>query len=332
MKKNILYLFLVITTAICCMSCNNEWEDEQYVQLVSFKSQPNSNGVTFTYVRYKPEGKVTYELPIIISGSTPNTHDRNVHISLDYDTLSVLNQEQYGHREELYFKVLDPSYYTFPETVVIPAGESTATLPIEFTLGDLDQSDKWVLPLTILDDPTYNYEANPRLYYRKALLRVSPFNDYSGTYNGTLYRIILEGDNDHALTLGSHRTFVVDDKTIFKYAGSRNIDSPDRKLYKIFFEFTDEIVDLQHKKLRIYTDNPEINLKVNGEPNYSIQEEMDKTRPYLKHIYITLNLSYDFEDYTTVPGQTLHYSVTGSLSMQRDLNTLIPDEDQQIQW
>lgn len=331
-KKNIYFLFLAMVTAICCVSCNNEWEDEQYVQLASFKAEPDGNGVTFAYLRYNPEGKVTYKLPVIISGSTPNTQSRIVRIGLDPDTMAVLNLERYGHREELYFKTLDPSYYSFPETVEIPAGESTAVLPIEFTLGDLDQSDKWVLPLTILDDPSYDYRANPRKHYRKALLRVNPFNDYSGTYNGTLYRIILEGDTGNPLTLASHRTFVVDDKTIFLYAGARNIDSPDRKLYKIFIELTDERVDLLTNKLRIYTDNPDIQLNVTGQPSYSIEEAMDATRPYLKHIYITLNLAYEFVDYTTIPDNVIRYSVSGSLSMQRDLNTLIPDEDQQIQW
>ncbi|MEL7585651.1 MAG: DUF4973 domain-containing protein [Prolixibacteraceae bacterium] len=330
--KNVCFLFLAMVTAICYVSCNNEWEDEQYVQLASFKAEPGSNGVTSTYLRYYPEGNVTYQLPVIMSGSTPNAKNRTIRIGLDLDTLAIMNMEQYGHREELYFKALDPKYYSIPETLEIPAGESTGLLPIQFTLGDLDQSDKWVLPLMILDEPSDNYEVNPRKYYRRALLLISPFNDYSGTYSGTLYKIVLEGDTKNPLTLSSHRTYVADDKTIFIYAGNRNIDSQDRKLYKIFIEFTDERIDLLTKKLRLYTDNPEINLKVVGQPGYSVEEAMDVTKPYLKHIYVTLNLAYEFVDYTTVPGNVLHYSVSGSLSMQRDLNTLIPDEDQQIQW
>ena len=35
---------------------------------------------------------------------------------------------------------------------------------------------------------------------------------------------------------------------------------------------------------------------------------------------------------TLSPGQILKYKVDGTLSMERKLNTLIPDEDQQIQW
>lgn len=59
---------------------------------------------------------------------------------------------------------------------------------------------------------------------------------------------------------------------------------------------------------------------------------MDEVKPYMKHIYIVLYFGYTYEDYTTAPGTRIKYTVAGSLSMQRDLNTLIPDEDQQIQW
>ncbi len=317
---------------MCCISCNNEWETEQYTQLASFKAEPNANGVTYAYLRYHPQGKVKFNLPIILSGSTMNTKNRTIHVSLDPDTLAALNLDQYGHRKELYFEQLDSKYYSMPETVELPAGESTALLPIEFTLGDLDQSDKWVLPLQILDDPSYDYQANPHKHYRRAILRITPFNDYSGIYSGTLYKIYLEGDRTSPLTLNEHKTFVVDEKTIFIYAGIRDIDYLDRKLYKIFIEFTDEKLDIQNKKLNIYTDNPQINLKVTGQPTYTVNEEMDAKLPYLKHVYITLNLAYQFEDYTTIPGHPMKYTVEGSLSMQRDLNTLIPDEDQQIQW
>ena len=67
-------------------------------------------------------------------------------------------------------------------------------------------------------------------------------------------------------------------------------------------------------------------------PYYTIVEENDPVKPYLKHIYITLSMGYSFEDYTLSPGNRMKYRVEGTLSMQRDLNTLIPDEDQQIEW
>src|SRR5690606_30313802 len=127
---------------------------------------------------------------------------------LDPDTLAILNREQYGDRSELYFRQLDKKYYDMPETITMPAGKSMTTIPIEFSLGDLDQSDKWVLPLQILEDPTDNYQVNPHKHYKRAMLRIYPFNNYSGTYGGTLYKIFLEGDTKEPLTLNTHRTFV----------------------------------------------------------------------------------------------------------------------------
>ncbi|EDM35854.1 hypothetical protein PBAL39_06731 [Pedobacter sp. BAL39] len=334
MKKNIYRLLVtLITTVICFVSCKNEWEEEQFSQMASFKANPTTQGVTWAYIRYNAQGKMKFNLPVVISGSTPNEKNRTIHIGLDPDTLARLNQEQYGHRQELYFRQLGSNYYSMPPTVEVPAGQSVVNFPIEFTLGDLDQSDKWVLPLQILDDASYDYKANPHKYYRRAMMRITPFNDYSGVYGGTLYRIFLDGETE-PLTLNTHRTFVVDDKTIFLYAGTRDIDYPDRKNYKVLMRFTDDRIDVQKRKLEVWSDNAVNNKFKLGatQSYYTMDEEMDAKLPYMKHIYITLYLSYEFEDYTTVPGQRLKYKVEGTLSMQRDMNTLIPDEDQQIQW
>ncbi|GGH08304.1 DUF4973 domain-containing protein [Sphingobacterium alkalisoli] len=333
--KKIYILFLAITTSILLLSsCNNEWEDEQYEQLVSFKAPPNTEGVNWTYVRYKADGKVTFNLPLIVSGSTPNTQDRTVRIGLDLDTLAIMNREQFGHRQELFYQLLEQNHYSMPESITIPAGQSQVNIPIEFSLADIDEVEKWVLPLQILDNPGGNYQINPHKHYKRAMLRIMPFNAYSGTYNAAQFRIILEGNASTPLTAAQQRAYVVDDETIFFYAGTRDVDYLDRKYYKVFLRFTDEQIDIQKKKLEIWSDNAANNkFEVGSEQAYYIlDEDMDPTRPFLKRKYITLSLSYKFEDYTSVPGLRLQYETTGTMAMQRNLNTLIPDEDQQIQW
>ena len=332
--KNIYYLFLGLVVVICCTACNKEWEDEQYLQMASFKANVNAQGVTTAYVRFKPGGVVKYSVPVIMSGSTMNEKARTIHVGLDPDTLARLNKEQYGHRQELYFQQLPDKYYSISETVEMPVGECVTIFPVEFKLDEtLDQADKWVLPLQILDDSSYDYQANPRKFYRRAMLRLLPFNDYSGTYDASQYKIYLGDDTSNALTISTTRAFVVTEDEIFIYAGVRDIDYLDRKLYKVKIKFTDEIVDLQNKKLIISSDNSENNnFTPIGIQSYSISESMDDLKPYLKKIFITLNLEYTFDDYTTVPGQKIQYHVVGTLSMERKLNTLIPDEDQQIQW
>ena len=79
-----------------------------------------------------------------------------------------------------------------------------------------------------------------------------------------------------------HTSYVIDDKTIFFYAGLIDIDRLDRKYYKIKFEFTEEKIDLQTRKLKISSDNEDINLVVKGQPSYTVEEEMDATRPLPK--------------------------------------------------
>ena len=349
MKKK--YLLWIAMAAIGCMSCNNEWEDEQFTQLISFKATLNSDGVSPIYVRYQADGVKRYDVPILVSGSTANSKERTVHIGLDPDTLASLNLERFGtYRTELYYQQLDPQYYTMPETVKIPAGERQALLPIDFTLGGVDNTnplnmvEQYVLPLTIKDDESYNYESNIHKHYRKALLNVIPFNDYSGTYDGSKSLIYLEGQKD-AFTVSKHKAYVYNDNTIFFYMGLRDANYIDRKYYKLFVEFTDENFEGKYK-LNIWTDNGGaegnnfalvkeqdlVGATRDKQPLYTITEEMDATKPYLKHVYYTLYIDYTFEDYTLSPGNRLKYTVNGTLSMQRDLNTLIPDMDQQIQW
>lgn len=329
---NKLYSFLILIVALTlCSSCNDEWKEEQYEQYVSFKAPISDKGYTQINVRYKKDGKVTYQLPVIVSGSTTNQENLNVHVAVDPDTLKVLNQERFSTSEHLYYKELDAKYFTFSETVNVPAGECTSVLNLDFTLNDLDLVEKWVLPLTIKDDPSYNYQSNMRKNYRKALLRVMPFNDYSGSYSTTAMKTYFcneEGNTEGDPMVTNNRTaFVVDENTIFFYAGLVDEDLIQRAKYKVFVTFNKD------KTLTLKAVNPDINFKLSGDANpiYSIVESMDATRPYLKHRYVTLRLTYTFDDITSAP-VPIHYKVMGAMTLERNINTQIPDEDQAIEW
>lgn len=330
MKK--IYSYLTILTAVILVSsCNNEWTDEQYKQLASFKAPISDKGYTQINVRYKKDGKVSYQLPVIISGSTINSENLSVHVAVDPDTLKILNQERFNNRKDLYYKELPSNYYSFSETVDIPSGASTGLLSVDFSLGDLDLVDKWVLPISILDDPSYNYQSNMRKNYRKALLRVMPFNDYSGAYSTTVMKTFFvneKGETEGDAMVANRRTaFVANENTIFFYAGLVDEDLVDRAKYKIYVTFNKD------KTLTIVPANPDINFKIGGDGNpvYSVVEVMDETRPYLKHRYVTLRLVYTFDDITSA-SVPIHYLVMGSMTLERNINTQIPDEDQAIEW
>jgi hypothetical protein len=328
--KKILGLLLLPAALVWCASCNDEWTEEQYEHYISFKAPLGDNGVSQISVRYKADGVVTYRLPLIVSGSTDNDRDITVHVAVDSDTLKQLNEERFQSRTDFYYKELGASYFTMPETANIKAGENTGLIDIDFTLNGIDLTDKWVLPLTIVDNPAYGYTSNPRKHYRKALLYVVPFNDYSGLYSTPGLKMYFKGaeSSDGALVKNELPTYVVDEETIFFYAGMVDESRVDRDLYKIKASF-----DPKSGKITLTADNPDMKFESKGAPIFVLDENMDANLPYLLHRYITImGINYEFTDYTNVPGQSLTYVVQGSITMERKINTQIPDEDQAIEW
>ena len=281
-------------------------------------------------MRYNPDGKVRYQLPVIVSGSTTNEQDIDVHVALYEDTLEILNRERFSGRTDLWYTLLEEDKYEFPEIVHIPAGTCVEQLNIDFDLRGINMTDKWVLPLTIVDDASYNYQGHPRKNYAKALLRVIPFNDYSGSYSTSTMEVYIRnanGSTDNKPMVTNNRTaYVVDNNTIFFYAGlmSEDLSRDERELYKIYIRFNED------KSLSMWADNEEkIGFKLYGTPAYSVT--MDATRPYLKHRYVSFTIEYDFKDVTS-RNQEVLYKVKGTMLLERNLNTQIPDEDQQIEW
>lgn len=325
--KKLLNTILLVVIVASLASCNDEWKDELYAHYVSFKAPINSKGVTDIYVRYKKDDISTYQLPLIVSGTTTNPKDMNIKVALDPDTLRILNYERFQHREDLYFTQLESSYYDIPSDLVnIPAGSRQGLLPIDFDFKDIDMFHKWILPLTIVEESSANYVPHPRKNYKKAMLRVIPFNDYSGVYQSTAMLLYPKGTDVNALVVSTRPSFVVDANSIFFYAGSIDEESIYRKTYKIIATFNDD------GTLTLKAENDKINFKVHGTPRYSVEEVMDDLLPYLKHRYITLNLAYSYDDITSVPGVSIGYEAKGTMIMERKINTQIPDEDQAIEW
>ena len=226
-------------------------------------------------------------------------------------------------------------YASFDEVVNIPNKQKIGLLNVkfDFTQGSsgegIDMVYKWVLPLTVVKDEAYDYKAHPRKGYAKALLRILPFNDYSGDYSGTSLKFFSTGDEANATVFNTARGYVVDEKTIFFYAGNVTEQRTDRKNYKIYFHFNGD----REGTVDIYTDNPLIKLEVLKDASFRIIERMDEVQPYLKNRYLIINnINYNYVDYSSIPGSELEYSVNGSLTLLRKINTQIPDEDQAIEW
>lgn len=338
MKYKTLSLALLAAAVSVLASCNDDWTDEQYTQYVSFRAPLNDKGVTDIYVPYSRRdtlgnyiygsGKSSYDLPVIVSGSKTNTRHITVHVAHDPDTLATLNYARFQNRKDLWYADMT-QYASYPETTEVKAGNDTGLLPITFDFNGIDMVNKWVLPISILNNEDYDYTAHPRKNYAKALLRIFPFNDYSGDYNGTTMKIFIKGDETDATAKSTIRGYVVDDKTIFFYAGDIDEDRTDRGNYKVFARFngdTEGTVDF-------YTDNESLQLKVNKQASFHIIKQMDEVQPYLMHRYLIINnIDYNYVDYTSVPDYKTEWGVSGTLTLERQINTQIPDEDQAIEW
>lgn len=351
--KKIYTIVALAAMTILGASCNSEWEEEQYEHYVSFRSPLDSKGVTSIYVPYSRvdkdgnyveggEGMSNYKLPLIVSGSLTNQQDLTVHVTHDPDTLETLNIARYATRTDLFYKDMGSDEYTFasyPETTQIKAGEDVGLINLGFNFRGIDMSEKWVLPLQIMDDPSYDYQAHPRKNYAKALLRIFPYNDFSGDYSGVLLTNKIVTTNDkgeieepaESITKAMVRGYVVDEQTIFTYAGMLDEDYADRKKYKIKIKFigdTNGIVALS-------CDNAEeisFKLAEGVTPSYRIVSSMDEKRPYLEHRYVIVsNIDYYF-DYEQKPGIKTRFHVKGSMTLSRNINTQIPDDDQAIEW
>ncbi|MFZ4261767.1 DUF4973 domain-containing protein [Sphingobacterium sp. HJSM2_6] len=327
MKKHYIS-YILFSLLILLGSCNDEWKEEQFDHLVSFKAPLDAKGVSNIYVRYKGNQSTIFLQPLIVSGSTLDHPAYQVKIGIDKDTLQTLNFERFQNRQDFYYRELPNAYYTLPNNLEIAANEQVGLMPIQFNLKDIDMTEKWVLPLTILEDQAGGYTANPRKHYRKAILRVNPFNDYSGTYSGTALKVSMAGyENETPIVKSEIRSYVVDENTVFFYAGNIDEEHQDRRNYKVYAKFNET------GGVTLSSDNPNMKFSVNKDASYTINEQMDAVRPYLLHKFITINnIDYQFTDYTMVPNFPITYKVNGSLILQRQLNTQIPDEDQSIQW
>lgn len=333
--KTIYHYLIVLTAILICSSCNNDWEDELYKHAISFAQ----NGVQDIHIRYKTEGKVTYKLPIVVSGSKENNKTYTVKVDVDKDTLNNMNFERFRYRDDLYFKYLDEQFWSIASNeVTIPAGQNTAVLNIDFALSNINMSQNWILPLTIMDDTSY--EANHRKHYRKSLLNIIPFNDYSGKYGataGSVYNKALGGLTDkNPQTVATRELFVVDVNSAFFYAGLTDEKLEERELYKINATFTmndykDEDGSVSGQVTLEAPNADRIGFKqVSGIVN--IKPVMDPVLLHLEHKFITLTLHYEYSYQIPNSSAKIDYIFKGFMVMQRDRNITIPDEDQAMIW
>lgn len=342
-----LYLTLLIGALFLLSGCNDEWKEELYTRMISLKAPINKDDVSIIYLRYKANDEaVTYKLPVIVSGSKTNDRDYNVRIDVDNDTLNLLNVARYASRTDLYYRQMPANFYELPsQTCPIPSGDDVGYFDINFNFSGLDLVEKWVLPLTILPDASYTM--NTYKGRQRALLWVMPFNDYSGSYNAASMYVYFGDNTSKYMTANIREAKVVDDNTVFFYAGITEELAENRGDFKIKCEFLepDEVSEIENAqtengtplylkkgKLVLSAENPALEFEVIGEPTYEIKEELDIDRPHIIKRFFTLTMEYKYKDSISSENMVFPYRCKGTMLMQRNVSTLIPDEDQAIFW
>ncbi|MGV8962117.1 MAG: DUF4973 domain-containing protein [Candidatus Saccharimonadaceae bacterium] len=347
MKKIYFYLTIIFGVLLSLSGCNDEWEDELYTRMVSLKAPINRDDVSIIYLRYKSDEQVVnYKLPVIVSGTQINDQNYNVRIDVDSDTLNYLNYDKYSTRSDLYYKQLPVNFYELPlETCNIPAGSNVAHFDINFKFSGLNLVEKWVLPLTIVSDPSYSL--NTYKGRQKALLWIMPFNDYSGNYNAGSMYVYFGNNTTKYMTASRRETRVVDENTIFFYAGITEELAENRGDFKIKCEFLEpnEVTEVEDTKttqgtslyvkkgkLVLSAEDTSLEFEVIGEPTYEIKEELDIDRPHIIKRFFTLTMEYKYKDKISSENMVFPYRCKGTMLMQRNVSTLVPDEDQAIFW
>lgn len=312
-----------ILALIGCMlisSCNKEWKEELFRKSVSFVN----NGVVEVHVKYNAAGgAIPVKVPIIVSGSTENSGNVSVTINTDVDTLKNLNFERFRLRNDLYFNELPKEYYEFSSmNTTIPAGSNTGSFTLNLKLAGLDFSNKYILPVQIIS--TSSLAIATGRGYKKSLMTIVPFNDYSGKYSiaGEVWDRSRPQNEQKPLTVPYRNAYVVDEKTVFFFAGVTEEEALDRRDYKIKASF-----NADSKTVTLSSENPAIKF-TQQRGTFSVKKEKDGVLPYLERTYTTVVLEYEYSDISN-PAFPIDYRFIGSMVLERKRNTLIPDEDQQ---
>ncbi len=315
-----LYLLYVLLITVLISACNKEWTEELYKQEVSFVK----SGVVNVYAKYTSEGGVVrIKVPVVVSGNTINSDDLQVTIEIDKDTLQTLNFERFRLREDLYFRELSEANYSFKSmTTTIPAGSTQGYFDLELKLEGLDMINKYILPIKIVSTSKNN--VSTRRWFKKSLMQIIPFNDFSGRYSvsGLVWNRDIPQNNQTALTTQVRTAWVVDERTVFFFAGVVDEDAYDRAKYKVMARFNAD------STVTLTAPDPSIGFSQQS-GQYTISKRMDEVQPYLEKTYLTMNLQYWYSDMTN-PVYPIKYRYAGPMTLEKVRNIQVPEEDQQV--
>lgn len=271
-------------------------------------------------------------MPIIVSGFTSNAGDIDAKISVDNDTLNILNEARFAiRRNDLWFRQLPGRFYSFPSpTCHIPPGKVTANCITDFNLSELDLNEQRALPLTV--GPNNSYTRNIHKGWYKALLNINLFNNYSERYPAINMNVYIGGMINDS-TVGDNRlAHTVDDHSIFLYAGIAWKGDVNRYKYKVITTSGEGTPDVEGNitgSVTTTVGDPTNKVAIEQGSNCTYPYRISKhpTKSYFERRVMMLYPDYRYSDATSDLSNPIRLHCRGNTTMERQYNILVPGEE-----
>lgn len=301
---NKLFQYIISLTVILGIaSCDNNIPDEQFIKKVSL----TKNGLQNYNIEFTDEGIVDLSIPLNINGTSKNTQDVYVKLTLDKDTLDDYNFERYRYNEALYYLAPEENMYSFPNgpETTIPAGEDYGVIPLQINLNNFDLYNNYILPLRIESVSAYGIAQSK---YSKLLINFNISNFISGAYSvsGNVWE---ESTPDQKLSISSKSLFTLGANKCYLYMGDVEEDDNLRSEYTMTVTvnkdvYEDRVDDATGARIRKFTEvtlgTRNTDKELNSESSAWMEQERTDdpydnklenllTRIYLKYSYMDLS-------------------------------------------
>lgn len=302
MNKLFQYI-MSLTVMLSVASCDNNIPDEQFIKKVSL----TKNGLQNYDIEFTDEGIVNLSIPLNINGTSKNTQDVYVKLTLDKDTLDDYNFERYRYNEALYYLAPEEDMFSFPNgpETTIPAGEDYGVIPLQINLNNFNLYNNYILPLRIESVSTYGIAQSQ---YSKLLINFNISNFISGSYSvsGNVWE---ESTPDQKLPVSSKSLFTLGANECYLYMGDIEEDDNQRSEYTMTITvnkdiYKDRIDEISGARIRKFTEitigaRYADKVLIPAENAWMEQERTDDpydnklenllTRIYLKYSYMDLS-------------------------------------------
>lgn len=301
--------FLLLLTVLT-VACNDSLEDELFHKF----SYITRNG--WQDYNLKVAGDNTAVLPIYfgVNGTSPNEKEIVIQIGVDPDTLVGYNREKFKNQQDLYYKILPESCYSFDaDSYTIPQGELKAKGSVRIDLNKIREVgslyNDYVLPIQMISSSGESMGARK---HTTVLAHINYINDFSGNYVGK--GVVRQKGTSYSTEVTTSPLYAINSETCYLFVGEKNRSNATDYLHYVIEIIKDEAGNVT---ARAGENTEGLNFKLDNVRLTRVYEMNYNDSRYYSEV-TTLEISYDYVD-STNPLETLEMSYTGSFSMSKDV-------------